>query len=121
MYIMMYEETRKFCLLIRDNIKVFGIFCSHRNFSFGLVTTLSLMVIDAEESRSLIARNIFLCFTGRFTEFSDSELPNSAVIGVVYRLLINLTSAVWAMMRSRFVKVCEVESGGFWISPFSGG
>ena len=26
---------------------------------------------------SLIAMKIFLCFTGRFTEFSDSELPNS--------------------------------------------
>ena len=51
--------------------------------SVGLVMTLSLMVIDAERSRSLIARNIFLCFTGRFTEVSDSELPNSTVIGVV--------------------------------------
>ena len=51
--------------------------------SLGVVMTLSLMVIDAEESRSLIARKIFLCFTGRFTEFFDSELPNSTVIGVV--------------------------------------
>ena len=45
--------------------------------------TFSLMVIDAEGSKSLIAMKIFLCFTGRFTKFSDSELPNSTVIGVV--------------------------------------
>ena len=51
--------------------------------SLELVMTLFLMVIDAEGSRRLIARKIFLCFTGRFTEFSDSELPNSTVIGVV--------------------------------------
>ena len=73
--------------------------------SLGLVMTLSLMVIDAEGSRSLIARKIFLCFTGRFTEFSYSELPNSTVIGV--------TSSAWAMIRSRLVGVGEVESGDF--------
>ena len=32
---MVDEETRKFCLLIRDDIKVFGILCSHRKF-FGV-------------------------------------------------------------------------------------
>ena len=51
--------------------------------SFGLVMTLSLMVIVAEGSRNLIARKLFLCFTGKCTEVSDSELPNSTVIGVV--------------------------------------
>ena len=90
---MVYEETRIFGFLIRDDIKVFGVFCAHWKF-LGFVMTLSLMVMDAEGSRSLIAMKIFLCLTGRFTEFSDSELPNSTVIGVVYRLLINLTSAV---------------------------
>ena len=39
--------------------------------------TLSLLVMEAAGSMSLIAMKIFLCFTGRFTEFSDSELPNS--------------------------------------------
>ena len=51
--------------------------------SWGLVMTLSLMAIDAEESRILIAMKIFLCFTGRFTEFSNSELPNYMVMRVV--------------------------------------
>ena len=32
---MLYEETRKFCIIIRDDIKVFGIFYSHRKF-FGI-------------------------------------------------------------------------------------
>ena len=44
---------------------------------------LSLMVIDAERSRILITMKMFLCFTGSFTEFSDSEQPNSTVMGVV--------------------------------------
>ena len=68
--------------------------------SWGLVMTLSLIVIEEEGSRSLIAMKKNLCFTGRFTEFPVSELPNSTVIGVVYRLLINLTSAAWAMIHS---------------------
>ena len=66
----------------------------------GFVMTLSLMMIDADGSRSLMAMKIFLCFTGRLTEFSDSELPNSTVIGVTWRLLVNLISAAYAMMRS---------------------
>ena len=49
---------------------------------FGCVITLSLIVIEADGSRSLIAMKIILCFTGRLTEFSDSELPNSKVIEV---------------------------------------
>ena len=51
--------------------------------SRGLVMNLSLMVIEVDGSSSLMAMKIFRCFTGRFTEFSDSELPSSAVIGVV--------------------------------------
>ena len=47
----------------------------------GFVINLSLVVIEADGSRSLMAMN-FLCFTGRLTDFSDSELPNSTVIGV---------------------------------------
>ena len=51
--------------------------------SRGLVMTLFFMVVEVDESSSLMAMEIFRCFTGRFTEFSDSELPNSTVIGVV--------------------------------------
>ena len=51
--------------------------------SWGFVITLSLLVIEANISRSLMAMKIFLCFTERLTKFSDSELPNSTVIGVV--------------------------------------
>ena len=77
--------------------------------------------MEAAGSRSLITMKIFLSFTRRFTEFSDSELTNSTAMGVVYRLLINLTSAAWAMIRSYFVGVSGVESGEIKISPFSGG
>ena len=49
----------------------------------GVVMTLSLIVIEADGSRSLMAMKIFQCFTGRLTEFSDSELPNSTVMEVV--------------------------------------
>ena len=63
----------------------------------------------------------FLCFTGRLTELSNSELPNSTVIGVVQRLLMNLTSSAWAMMRSQFVEDGGVELFDMRISLFSGG
>ena len=51
--------------------------------SCGFVITLSLIVIEADGSRSLMTMKIFRCFTGRLTEFSDSELPSSTVMGVV--------------------------------------
>ena len=75
-----------------------------------LVITLSPMVIEVEGSNSLRAIKILRCFTGRFTLFPESELPNSIVVRVVYRLLRNFTSAACAMRRSEFV-----EPGGGWI------
>ena len=64
------------------------------------VMTLSLIVIKADGSRSLMAMKICRCFTRRLMEFSDSKLPSSTVMGVVYRLLVNLISAAFAMSRS---------------------
>ena len=46
----------------------------------GFVIILSLIVIEADESRSLMVMKICRCFTGRLTECSDSQLPNSTVI-----------------------------------------
>ena len=69
------------------------------NYS-GFVMTFHLIVMEADRSSSLIAMKILQCYTRRFTEFSESELPNSTVIGVVLRLLINLTFAACAMSRS---------------------
>ena len=51
--------------------------------SCGFVITLSLTVIEADGSRSLMAMKIFRYFTGRLMEFFDSEFPNSTVMGVV--------------------------------------
>ena len=75
-----------------------------------LVVTLSFIVMEAEGSSSLMTIKILRCFTGRFTLFPESELPNSIVVRVVYRLLRNFTSAACAMRRSEFV-----EPGGGWI------
>ena len=47
----------------------------------------------AEGSRSMSAVNILRRFTGRFTVFSESELPNSIATGVVYWLLRTLNFA----------------------------
>ena len=38
-----------------------------------------LIVTDSEGSRNLRAANNVQFFTGKFTELSDSELPNSTV------------------------------------------
>ena len=51
--------------------------------SRGLVMALFFMVVKVDESSSLMAMKIFRYFTGRFTEFSDLELPNSKVVGMV--------------------------------------
>ena len=50
---------------------------------------MSLIVIDSDGSRILRVANNLWCFTGRFTELSDSELPSSTVMGVAYRSLRN--------------------------------
>ena len=54
-------------------------------------------VMVAEGSRSMSAVNILRRFTGRFTVFSKSELPNSIATGVVYWLLRTLNFASCAM------------------------
>ena len=51
--------------------------------STGLVMTLSFMVMKTEGSSNLMVIKILRCFTRRFTMFSDSELPNFTMIGVV--------------------------------------
>jgi len=78
----MNEETREFDFLsvMTSNNSVYSVSIGN---SRGLVMTLSFMVMEADGSSSLIAMKIFRCYTGRFTEFSDSELLNSTVIGVV--------------------------------------
>ena len=50
--------------------------------SSGWLKVVSLIVMDKEGSRILRAANSSRCLTGRFTEFSESELPNSTVSGV---------------------------------------
>ena len=67
----------------------------------GWLKVFSSMLIDVDESRSLIAVKSLRCFTGIFTVLSESELPNLMVTGVVYRLFTNLTSAACAIRRSR--------------------
>jgi len=51
--------------------------------SRGLVMTLTFMVMKVNGSSILTTKKIFRYFIGRVTEFFDSELPNSTVIGVV--------------------------------------
>ena len=51
--------------------------------SCDFVITLSLIVIETDGSRSLMAMKNFRYFTGRLMEFFDSEFPNSTVMGVV--------------------------------------
>ena len=46
--------------------------------------------MDSDESRSLRAANSLRCFTGRFTELSDLELPNSTVTGFNFVCVGNL-------------------------------
>ena len=48
----------------------------------GWLKVVSLIVMNKEGSRILRAANSLRCLTGTFTEFSESELPNSTVTGV---------------------------------------
>ena len=78
---MVDEKTGKFGLLsvITSKDSVYSVPIGD---SCGFVITLSLMVIETDGSMSLMAMKIFLCLTERLTELSDSELPNSTMIGV---------------------------------------
>ena len=79
---MMNEETGELFLwsAMTSNESVYSV--PNWN-SKALVMTLFLIVMEADMSSSLMAMKIFRCFTGRFTEFSDSKLSNSTVIRVV--------------------------------------
>ena len=74
---MVDEETGKFIFLSVITSKYSMYSVPIRN-SCGFVITLSLIVIEADGLRSLMSK--IPCFTGRLTEFSDSELPNATVI-----------------------------------------
>ena len=65
--------------------------------SLGWLIVVSLMVMEIDGSKTFKAANNFRCFTGRFTELSESELPNSTVTGVIYQLLTNFISAACAI------------------------
>ena len=83
---------------------------------------VSLIVIDSDGSRRLRAVNDIRCFARKFTELSDSELPNSTVTGVTHRSLMNLISAAWAIWCSYMEERSLVESVGillnlsFWMA-----
>ena len=59
----------------------------------GWFKVVSLIVMDRDGSKHLRAAKSLRCFAGRFTELSDSELPNSTVTGMTYRSLMNIISA----------------------------
>ena len=61
---------------------------------------MSLIVTDSEGSRNLRAANNVQFFTGKFTELSDPELPNSTVMEKTYLSLMNLISVAWAIRGS---------------------
>ena len=65
--------------------------------SLGWLIVVSLMVIEIDVSKTFKAANNIRCFTGTFTELSESELPNSTVTGVMYQLLTNFISAACAI------------------------
>ena len=68
----------KSAMTLKDSVYTvpIGKFC-------GIVITLSLIVMEADGSRSLMMMKIFRCFTSRLTELSDLELPNSTVMRMV--------------------------------------
>ena len=79
---MVDEETREFVFLsvmtTKDSVYTVPI-----GYSCRFMITLSLIVIEADGSRSLMAMKKIRYFTGRLMEFFDSEFPNSTVMGVV--------------------------------------
>lgn len=62
---------------------IFSVYSSSIEKSLGWLMMVSLIVIDTKRSKTLIAVNIFLCFTTRLTVLSDSVEPNSMVAEVV--------------------------------------
>ena len=78
---MVDKETGEFGLLsvIMSEDSVYAVPIGN---SYGFVVTLSLMVIEVDGSKILMAMKMFLYFIGGLTEFSVSMPPNSMVIGV---------------------------------------
>ena len=96
---MVDEKIGEFRLFIGDYIEGFCVFSSH----WELLWVCDDFAFDGDRCgwiEKFDGDKDFLCFTGRLTGFSDSELPNSTVIAVTWRVLLNLTSAACAMMRS---------------------
>ena len=75
---MMYKKAGEFDIFVDDDLECFSISVSIGD-STGLVVTLYLLAMDTEGLICLMAMKILRCFTGRFTELSESELPNSMV------------------------------------------
>ena len=76
---MVYEETRKFWFLIRDDIKVFGIFCSHRkffrvsdDFVFDGDWRGGVDEFNRDEDLSVFYRQIYWILWFRATEFDGN-------------------------------------------------
>ena len=78
---MVDKETGEFGLLsvIMSKDSVYAVPIEN---SYGFVVTLSLMVIEVDGSKILMAMKMFLYFTGGLTEFSVSMPPNTTVLGV---------------------------------------
>ena len=93
MDVVMDEKAGITWFLIDDNVE-FSVYVVPIGNSPGWLKVVSLILMDRDESRSLRAVKSLRCFTGIFTELSDSELPNSTVTGVTYRSLMNFISAV---------------------------
>ena len=85
---------RCFLLLITSKMSVYA---APIGDSPGWLIVVSLMVMEIDGSRSFKVANNSRCFAGRFTELSESELPNLAVTGVTYRSLTNFISTVCAI------------------------
>ena len=87
------QGTRYSLLLITSKVSVYAVPIGD---SPGWLIVVSLMVMEIDGSRIFKVANNFRCFMGRFTELSESELPNFAVTGVTYRSLMNFISAAYA-------------------------
>ena len=91
------QGTRYSLLLITSKVSVYAVSTGN---SLGWLIVVSLMVMEIDGSKTFKAANNFRCFTGRFTELSESELPNSTMAGVTYQSLTNFISVAYAIWRT---------------------
>ena len=80
----------------------------------GWLKVVLLIVMDKEGSRSFRAAKSLRCLTGRFTELSESELPNLTVTGVTHPLM-NFISAACAILRAYVEGGSLVEEFCVWL------